>query len=186
MGLVLFSFTVNGFSLNTQSLRKFHSHVLRNQHILSWRSQRAAVSSHFATRIHSSSGSYRCDTFAAAVTNNKVWWGARFFGHILRYVLNFSCGLLCCFLLRILNTFKVIRLNTLLNLVFKRPAGVGLLTVSNHQSVFDDPGLWGAMLPFWKLAPQKLRWSLCTEDIFFSVSCDILYIDCFVEILMKK
>ena len=69
--------------------------------------------------------------------------------------------------LRVFNRFRVIRENTLKRLMFHRPKGKGLLTVSNHQSVVDDPGLWGALLPFWRISPEQMRWSLCTDDIFY-------------------
>ena len=62
--------------------------------------------------------------------------------------------------LRVFNRFRVIRENTLKRLMFHRPKGKGLLTVSNHQSVVDDPGLWGALLPFWRISPEQMRWSL--------------------------
>eukprot|EP01035_Chromulina_nebulosa_P019900 gene19900-25855_t len=31
----------------------------------------------------------------------------------------------------------------------------------------DDPGIWAAILPWWKVTSNKLRWVLCTEDVFF-------------------
>lgn len=55
----------------------------------------------------------------------------------------------------------------MLHHIFRRPTGKGLLTVSNHQSILDDPGLWAAVLPFWRVRPEQLRWTLCTEDVFF-------------------
>ncbi|KAJ1435213.1 hypothetical protein B484DRAFT_325682 [Ochromonadaceae sp. CCMP2298] len=85
----------------------------------------------------------------------------------MRYINDFLVGILCTVVLRVFNRFRAVRRNVLLDQVFQRPKGQGLLTVSNHQSVFDDPGLWGAILPFWRLRPERLRWSLCTEDIFF-------------------
>ena len=77
--------------------------------------------------------------------------------------------------LRVFNRFRVIRENTLKRLMFHRPKGKGLLTVSNHQSVVDDPGLWGALLPFWRISPEQMRWSLCTDDIFFYVCISIYF-----------
>jgi hypothetical protein len=35
--------------------------------------------------------------------------------------------------------------------------------------VLDDPGIWSVLLPFWRLHPRRLRWVLCTEDVFFAV-----------------
>lgn len=45
-----------------------------------------------------------------------------------------------------LNRTVVYNRERLINLIEKRPVGVPLVTVSNHQSCFDDPGLWGTVL----------------------------------------
>jgi monolysocardiolipin acyltransferase len=42
-----------------------------------------------------------------------------------------------------------------------------MLTISNHLSVMDDPGLWAALLPWWRFRPNQMRWNLCTDDVFF-------------------
>ncbi|KAK9453040.1 hypothetical protein V1511DRAFT_506356 [Dipodascopsis uninucleata] len=48
-----------------------------------------------------------------------------------------------------------------------RKEGRGIVTVSNHISVVDDPLLWG-LLPFrHTLDPTKLRWCLGAENICF-------------------
>jgi hypothetical protein len=111
----------------------------------------------------------RCEDYAERL-RSKPRWGGSIVGPVVRYINDFLVGLLCTVVLKVFNRFKAVRRNVLLDLVFKRPSKRGLLTVSNHQSVFDDPGLWGALLPFWRLRPERLRWSLCTEDIFFFVS----------------
>ncbi|KAG8700797.1 hypothetical protein FRC08_004442 [Ceratobasidium sp. 394] len=45
----------------------------------------------------------------------------------------------------------------------------GIITVSNHISVVDDPLTWGA-LPAWKciLNPRNMRWTLGAQDIMFT------------------
>ncbi|KAF2434579.1 hypothetical protein EJ08DRAFT_730776 [Tothia fuscella] len=45
----------------------------------------------------------------------------------------------------------------------------GLLTVSNHLSVVDDPVIWG-LLPLRHFSPQTIRWSLGSHDICFTGS----------------
>ena len=56
--------------------------------------------------------------------------------------------------------------------VMGREAGRPLITVSNHASTFDDPGLLSVMLPWsfytseWR--HQKVRWALCANDICHS------------------
>ena len=42
----------------------------------------------------------------------------------------------------------------------------GLITVSNHISVLDDPLIWG-VLPLRYMQPCSLRWSLGSYDICF-------------------
>lgn len=110
----------------------------------------------------------RCDEYAKFLMT-KPRWGGRIIGPTIRYLNNFIVGILSIIVLHIMNSFKEFRKEILLNLVFNRPKGKGLLTVSNHQSIVDDPGIWGAILPFWRIRPNQLRWSLCTEDVFFYV-----------------
>ena len=93
---------------------------------------------------------------------------------LLRFVNNFVTGIIFTILLRVLNNFKVYGKSILFKRVFNRDPNIGLLTVSNHQSLLDDPGLWAAILPFWRLNPNLLRWSLCTEDNFFAVITDMI------------
>ena len=32
----------------------------------------------------------------------------------------------------------------------------------------DDPGIFSAFVPWWIFPLNKLRWSICTEDVFFA------------------
>ena len=50
----------------------------------------------------------------------------------------------------------------------QRPAGTGMLTVSNHISTMDDPGLLAAIVPLRTLCdPDAMRWGVCAEDVCF-------------------
>ena len=50
----------------------------------------------------------------------------------------------------------------------QRPAGTGMLTVSNHISTMDDPGLLAAIVPLSTLCdPDAMRWGVCAEDVCF-------------------
>eukprot|EP00854_Cymbomonas_tetramitiformis_P000940 gene940-1455_t len=49
--------------------------------------------------------------------------------------------------------------------VLKRPAGQGLVTVSNHVASIDDPLVLAAALPHSALLESaKMRWTLCATD----------------------
>ncbi|XP_075981741.1 tafazzin, phospholipid-lysophospholipid transacylase [Anticarsia gemmatalis] len=50
----------------------------------------------------------------------------------------------------------------------RRPRGVPLLTVSNHHSCFDDPGLWGVLDLGVLMRNSRMRWSLAAHDICFT------------------
>ncbi|KAJ0174393.1 hypothetical protein K1T71_010539 [Dendrolimus kikuchii] len=49
-----------------------------------------------------------------------------------------------------------------------RPPGVPLITVSNHHSCFDDPGLWGVLDAVALARHSRMRWSLAAHDICFT------------------
>lgn len=68
-----------------------------------------------------------------------------------------------------LEVFNTGTLERLLDVV---PRQRGLLTVSNHMSVLDDPFVWGALLPlsFHTMRALDLRWTLGADDVVFRYS----------------
>ena len=45
----------------------------------------------------------------------------------------------------------------------------GLITVSNHRSLFDDPGVVSCLLPLWVgIQPRYNRWGICAQEYCFS------------------
>lgn len=91
-------------------------------------------------------------------------------GNIIRYLNQFCTCVLFSVLLRVFNRVKVHDRDRLDNLVLENRADSRpLLSVSNHQSLLDDPGLWAAILPWWRMSPESVRWGVCTEDVFFAV-----------------
>ena len=53
-----------------------------------------------------------------------------------------------------------------MSLMRRRPAGVPLLTVSNHVSSMDDPGLISCIMPYDVLG-SRCRWGIATQEIVF-------------------
>ena len=109
----------------------------------------------------------RCTEYAEYL--KKPRFGGKF-GSILRYLNIGMVATVFVFILRILNNLKVYGKENLMNLIWNRPKTQGLLTVSNHMSVMDDPGLWSAMLPWYRMRPEQMRWSVCTDDVFFCLN----------------
>ncbi|XP_065570034.1 tafazzin-like isoform X4 [Artemia franciscana] len=67
----------------------------------------------------------------------------------------------------VLNKTTVINKDRLVKLL-ERTDGRPLITFSNHDSCFDEPGLWG-VLPFRHLWSRKvMRWSTAAHDVCFT------------------
>lgn len=58
--------------------------------------------------------------------------------------------------------------NELLKALDDRPKNVPLITVSNHHSCFDDPGIWGTLRWRHLFRRSVMRWSLAAHDICFT------------------
>ncbi|XP_065369929.1 tafazzin [Calliphora vicina] len=79
-----------------------------------------------------------------------------------------AVGLFSKLVLVIMNKTKVYNRERLIEAVAKRPPGVPLVTVSNHHSCFDDPGLWGVLPVRYVCNSLKIRWSMAAHDICFT------------------
>ena len=59
-----------------------------------------------------------------------------------------------------------------LQLVTERPKGQGLVTVANHLSTLDDPGIISAVLPWTEFTQDtlhdRMRWVMCAESVCFT------------------
>ena len=51
----------------------------------------------------------------------------------------------------------------------RQEANQALITVSNHRSLFDDPGVVSCLLPLWVgLQPKYNRWGICSQEYCFA------------------
>lgn len=79
-----------------------------------------------------------------------------------------TVGTLSKVFLHRLNSMHAHRLHILHDAIERREKGRGLLTISNHKSVLDDPFLLGSLLPPRILInANSMRWALCSLDICF-------------------
>ncbi|CAG7721591.1 unnamed protein product, partial [Allacma fusca] len=80
----------------------------------------------------------------------------------------FAVGLWGKSVLCLLNTTKFNNLHVLTDAIFRRPPGVPLVTLANHESCVDDPCLIGAVMTNGQLLKHsKMRWSLVASDICY-------------------
>ncbi|KAL7736124.1 hypothetical protein ACLKA6_003675 [Drosophila palustris] len=77
-------------------------------------------------------------------------------------------GIFSKILLVALSQTKVYNKDRLTTAVAKRPRGVPLITVSNHHSCFDDPGIWGVLPIRYVCNTLRIRWSMAAHDICFT------------------
>lgn len=53
--------------------------------------------------------------------------------------------------------------------VLKRNSQQGLITISNHRSLFDDPGIVSCLLPLHiAIQPKYNRWGICSQEYCFN------------------
>ena len=51
----------------------------------------------------------------------------------------------------------------------RKDEDVGILTISNHQSILDDPGIWCGIVPLRKLRLEALRTILLAEEWYYAL-----------------
>ncbi|XP_041767788.1 tafazzin homolog isoform X2 [Anopheles merus] len=74
-----------------------------------------------------------------------------------------------------LNKARVHNIDVLENALENRPKGKSLLTVSNHHSCFDDPGIWGLLKLRNVCNKNVIRWSMAAHDICFTCKAHSLF-----------
>ncbi|KAI8343290.1 acyltransferase-domain-containing protein [Chlamydoabsidia padenii] len=79
-----------------------------------------------------------------------------------------SIGLVSKFLLTCLESTKVYHMDRFLSILQDDQRQRGLITVSNHLSVWDDPVLWGVFPMKTLLDIDKMRWVLGAADICYT------------------
>ncbi|KAI7860353.1 acyltransferase-domain-containing protein [Circinella umbellata] len=77
-------------------------------------------------------------------------------------------GMVAKVFLKYLENTRVYNLDKLMEIVEQEDRNRALITVSNHESVWDDPILWGALPLETLLTPHKMRWVLGAADICFT------------------
>lgn len=66
------------------------------------------------------------------------------------------------------NKTRTFNKHILIKAIESRNPGVPLITVSNHHSCFDDPGMWGLLSFRHACNANVIRWSLAAHDICFT------------------
>lgn len=67
-----------------------------------------------------------------------------------------------------LSRTKIFNKERLEDLVENRPEKQPLLTISNHYSCFDDPGIFGCLKLSNVGSEKRIRWSMAAHDICFT------------------
>jgi len=70
--------------------------------------------------------------------------------------------------LKVFNTTKLHNMDTLNDAISGRPKGVPLITVCNHYSCIDDPGIWGILRLRELTNARVMRWGAAAHDIAFT------------------
>ncbi|XP_018309270.1 tafazzin homolog [Mycetomoellerius zeteki] len=79
-----------------------------------------------------------------------------------------AVGIFSKIIIEWLNKTTVYNKHIIVRALDLRPKNVPLITVSNHHSCFDDPGIWATLDPRHTFSRRKVRWSLAAHDICFT------------------
>ncbi|XP_012263556.1 tafazzin [Athalia rosae] len=79
-----------------------------------------------------------------------------------------AVGIFSKFVLEWLNKTKIYNKHIITRALDCRPRNVPLITVSNHHSCFDDPGIWATLDLRHLINRRVIRWSLAAHDICFT------------------
>ncbi|KAI7866439.1 acyltransferase-domain-containing protein [Spinellus fusiger] len=77
-------------------------------------------------------------------------------------------GLIAKGFLSTLTTTHVYGMESFLAILHQEDRTRGVITVSNHASVWDDPFLWGALPTSTLFSPKHMRWVMCAADICYT------------------
>ncbi|EDW47623.1 tafazzin homolog [Drosophila sechellia] len=105
---------------------------------------------------------YNIDWIFPRLRNPSKFW------YVVSQFVVSAVGIFSKVVLMLLNKPRVYNKERLIQLITKRPKGVPLVTVSNHYSCFDDPGLWGCLPLGIVCNTYKIRWSMAAHDICFT------------------
>jgi len=72
------------------------------------------------------------------------------------------------FIMTVMNKTYLHDENNNLRYLFDREDDVGVITISNHQTVADDPGIWVGTIPLKKLTLDTMRTIVMAEEWYYS------------------
>ncbi|XP_063215977.1 tafazzin [Bacillus rossius redtenbacheri] len=105
---------------------------------------------------------YKSDWVFPTLKQTSVLW------NIASTITFAAVGLFSKILMEWLNTTTVYNKGVIDRAIDGRPRHVPLVTISNHYSCFDDPGLWGTLSMKQLTNQKRIRWSLAAHDICFT------------------
>jgi len=104
---------------------------------------------------------YNIDWVLPKLRNRQIFW------NVASCITLAAVGIFSKIFIKWFNKAKVYNLVSF-DKAINRPKHIPLITVSNHDSCFDDPGIWAAL--GWKnlIMSNKMRWALAANDICFT------------------
>ncbi|KAI9317967.1 acyltransferase-domain-containing protein [Dichotomocladium elegans] len=103
----------------------------------------------------------RFDPNAELLENDFLW-------HVGSTIVIGAVGMVAKILLKYMETTRVYNLDGFTAMVNETDRERGLITVSNHESVWDDPIIWGVLPSSTLFDIHKMRWVLGAADICYT------------------